>query len=267
MKSRHSRTHSTLFVLASAAMAVICLLTTGVAQAQNTAPELYEPGAYRIHIGDPGFGWARYMDFDSAGNLYVADSHSGWVRKYDGAMWATFPDDTGSGSGTLVGAMGVVVDGAGRVYVSGNNVVKRFLSDGTSDGEWSGLGFSGPYGMALDGSDNLYVADSGNNRIQKFDGTTWTAFIADAGLDDPRDVAVDGEGNIYVADKETDLIRKYDASGTLLLSWDSCLGASIDQYNVSGVSIDGDGLLHLMHGGNADGIINVYDMSGNFQYE
>jgi tripartite motif-containing protein 71 len=46
--------------------------------------------------------------------------------------------------------------------------VRKWGSDGTGDGQ-----FNYPYGVALDSSGNVYVADSGNNRVQKFnsDGT------------------------------------------------------------------------------------------------
>ncbi len=129
-------------VFASGALALVCLLTTGVAQGQNTPPELYDAGAYRIGIGADLIYSARYMDVDSADNLYVAAN--GAVRKYDGTTWTVLTSGAGSASGNINSAMGVVVDDAGRVYVSAGAQVKRFLSDGSFDAEWTGLGFAAP---------------------------------------------------------------------------------------------------------------------------
>jgi DNA-binding beta-propeller fold protein YncE len=74
---------------------------------------------------------------------------------------------------------GVAVDGLGNVYVVecgvgfGNARVQKFSSEGVLIAKWGREGrgdgeFSGPGGVAVDGSGNVYVADSQNNRIQKF---------------------------------------------------------------------------------------------------
>ena len=75
-----------------------------------------------------------------------------------------------------------------------------FGSEGTGDGQ-----FREPHGMAVDSSGNIYVADTGNHRIQVFD--TKGRFIRQFGsrgsgngqFDEPYGVAVDSSGNIYSA--------------------------------------------------------------------
>ena len=54
---------------------------------------------------------------------------------------------------------------------TGNNLVQKFNSSGTWSLQWGGVGtgnglFSNPTGIAIDGSNNVYVVDSGNNRVQ-----------------------------------------------------------------------------------------------------
>ena len=63
-----------------------------------------------------------------------------------------------------------------------------------------------PTGVAVDSSGNVYVADNGNNRIQKFNSngkfiTKWGSYgTADGQFSSPIGVAVDSSGNVYVAD-------------------------------------------------------------------
>src|SRR5206468_10221457 len=87
--------------------------------------------------------------------------------------------------------------------------------------------FNGAFGVAIDGSGNVYVADAGNNRIQKFDSTgtfltTWGSFGSGNGqFNLLGGVATDGSGNVYVADDGNNRIQKFDSTGTFLTTWGS----------------------------------------------
>ena len=73
-----------------------------------------------------------------------------------------------------------------------------------------------PYGVAVDVSGNVYVADTGNNRVLKetLSGTTYTeSIVISTGLSSPKSVAVDGIGNIYIADTGNDRVLKETVSG------------------------------------------------------
>ena len=97
----------------------------------------------------------------------------------------------------------------------------KWGSPGTANGE-----FNDPSGIAVNASGDVYVADTQNHRIQKFDGSgshllTWGTYGTGNGqFDRPRGIGVDGAGNVYVTDA-TSRIQKFSSDGTFLTAWGS----------------------------------------------
>ena len=71
-------------------------------------------------------------------------------------------------------------------------------------------GLNNPTGVAVDGQDNVYLADTGNNAIKQWNPTGQQSDSAghQPDLNSPMGVAVDGQGNIYVADANNNAIKK-----------------------------------------------------------
>lgn len=107
---------------------------------------------------------------------------------------------------------------------SDGSFVEEFGTPGTGDGEFefaneSGNAF-GSIGFAPDGS--FYVADTGNQRVQRFDGdrefvSAWGNFgTADGQFVSPSGIGVSGDGSVYVLDDARQDVQRFDADGTFV---------------------------------------------------
>src|SRR5262249_52196164 len=104
--------------------------------------------------------------------------------------------------------------------------------------------FSEPSGVAIDSTGNMYVADFGECRVQKFDAsgtfaTAWGSRGAGPGeFVAPSGVATDGNGNVYVADTGNARIQKFDADGRFLTAWSSGEFGDAEILNPLGIATD-----------------------------
>lgn len=99
---------------------------------------------------------------------------------------------------------------------------------GFVDGDTAVAKFAGPFGMCIDASNNVYIADADNNCIRKisaegivstYAGTGVAGFadgaVTSAQFKAPSDLCIDDAGNVYVSDFENQRIRKIDISGNV----------------------------------------------------
>ena len=240
------------------------------------------------------------LTFDNNNNLYVADLANLRIRKVN--------LDTGS-SITLVGQksetefpnineplggpFNVVFDKHGNLYVSVNgdsNVKKVEFSTGkvtviagTGDVGFSGDGgqasaakLANPTGLILDGKGNLYISDSGNERIRKVNlstniittvaGTGETGFLGEdtdatkAQLANPLGLAIDNAGDLFVVDRGNNMVRKITLStgkistvvgnGEAGFSGDGELATNAKLSNPTGLAFNNTGELFVVDRGN-----------------
>jgi streptogramin lyase len=120
--------------------------------------------------GDGQFFGPASVAVDPSGKVLVADA-TGRIQKFDNT--GTFLTKWAAGSGAPAG---LAVDGTGNVFFTvpgSTNHVEKFDNAGTFLTAWGIPGsapgeFARPGGVAADGSGNVFVADSDNNRIEKF---------------------------------------------------------------------------------------------------
>ncbi len=172
-----------------------------------------------------------------------APTQVGWrahVSTIAGDGSPVFRDAIQPAQAAFADPFGVVIAVDGTVYVSdagdSNRIRKLALdgsvstfagsSEGYADGPGAAAKFNSPSGLAIDAGGNLYVADSGNNRIRKLTPQGIVSTVAGEGSAGYRDgpasqaqfgaplaVAVDTQGNLFVADTYNDRIRLITLAG------------------------------------------------------
>jgi RHS repeat-associated protein len=124
-----------------------------------------------------------------------------------------------------------------------------FGEEGAGDGE-----LNEPTGIVVDASGNAFVADTGNDRVEKFDAEgDYDSQLTEAGelaLSGPRDVALSVAGNLWVADTGNDRVVKYDPEGEFEIHLGSS-GSGEGQFDEpTGIAIDTQGHLWVVDSGN-----------------
>ncbi len=183
---------------------------------------------------------------DAAGNLYVAEGQSGapasiGVYNLASGQWTLAVIGP---AGSTASSNDVAADTAGNLYLAAGKQIWMKPANPTSAnkllaGGGTGLGDGGsataaqllaPWSVALDAAGNLYIADSGDQRIRKVDtsgqisteaGTGTAGFAGDNGpasaaqLYSPIGVTVDPFGAIYIADTLNERIRQVSTAGII----------------------------------------------------
>jgi len=215
--------------------------------------ETFTPGMIYTYVGDGQWGYSgdgglandAAVDLpdavasDAAGNLYFSDTANHAVR---------------------------MVSEATRIIttIAGNGSA-GYAGDG---GPATGAQLNNPMGLALDAAGNLFIADSGNNRVRKLNlatgiiatvagngnaGSSGDTGAATSGeLSNPVAVTLDAKGNLYIADAGNDRIRSVNGSSGVISTY---AGSGIQ-----GFSGDG-GPASLAELNSPAGI--VFDSSGN----
>jgi RHS repeat-associated protein len=208
--------------------------------------------------GDGGAATSALLNFvnglavDSSGDLYVSDSWDNVIREVAGAA--------GTQRGKSMTANDIYTV-AGNVAYAGNDTFEQVGDGGPATAAALGM----PAGLATDAAGDLFIADTGNNRIQEVpaaSGTQWSQSMtsgdmytvlgsaggtfgnsgnggpaASALIDNPYAVAVDPSGNVYIPDTDNNQIREVFATTSQLFGLSPAgTGITVDQADGSQVT-------------------------------
>ncbi len=182
---------------------------------------------------------------DASGNVYIADAGNARIRKVSNGAIATIAGGAGVSFGdngpatraALYQPRDVAVDASGNVYIAdtlentirkvSHGVITTVAGNGTfgysgDNGPAASAALNQPYGVAVDASGNVYIADTNNSVVRKVSSGVITTLAgngtygysgdngpaASAQLCAPTGVAVDKAGNVYIADVNCSVVRK-----------------------------------------------------------
>lgn len=228
------------------------------------------------------------ITIDASNNIFITDFGNNLIRKITQAgvvsTWAgsgAIGFDDGIGTlATFNGPDGITVDHSGNVFVSDNhNIIRKITPDrevttfagnvhsgpGFADGVGIDANFRLPEGLAVDASNNIYVADCGNNMVRKITPDRVVTTLAGqltagftngqglmAGFNIPLGVAADAAGNVYVTDNGNNVVRKITPSGEVTtLAGSGAIGTNDGKNSqatfsdLHGIAVDASGIVYV----------------------
>jgi len=193
--------------------------------------------ATQAELDQPSGVWV-----DASGNIFLTDSLNNRVREVtasNGFIQTIAGDGSGDGdggpasSGLLDAPFGVAVDGTGNLFIAdtANSDIREVVAATADITTVAGTGIAGfdgdglainvdlnnPNGVFVDGSGDIFIADSQNNAIREVINGDLTTVVGEIDevltnvLNYPTAVFVDGSGNIFIADSGNNVIEKVAA--------------------------------------------------------
>ena len=258
--------------------------------------------------GSPGVADGQFLmpggTLDSNNNIYVVDSGNNRVQKLGATAPAGYTVTFDSNGGSLVAAISNVAVNttvdlptpptkAGYTFagwykdngVFGNGFTSATPVTGniTVYAKWTAVGapsgfvpiipdeqwfFGQPYSVAVDSNGNVYVADTGNHRILKYDPSgifleTWGVRGTSAGqFTSPYGIAVDSEGNAYVTDMLNNRVQKRESATGVWTTWGSNGGNDGEFRTPTGIAVDTSGNVYVVDTNNSR--VQKFDSDGNY---
>jgi len=256
---------------------------------RNCVQKFSDNGQFITKWGSEGSADGQFkmpfgITIDENGIVWVVDTGNHRIQKFTSngefiSKWG----EAGDADEQLLWPYGIAIDNQENFLISegdelighgrgSEHRIKKFTSDGQLITKWGtdGTGegqFMWPLHMAIDGYENVYVADHFHHQIQKFtaEGEFLTKFGAtgagEGQLFYPSSIALDNEGNVYVADSENRRIQKFTKDGQFLTQWGGPGDPPGKFMGVGGIILDAEDNVYVADSGN---YIQKFSSEGQF---
>lgn len=188
---------------------------------------------------------------DPAGNIFIADYNSGFVKKYDANYkWTLTFSEYGTAPGQNIKSEFMDIRD-GKLYMpeAGNHRVNVFDLNGKFLFLFGGMGtepgkMNNPEAARFASDGRLYVSDLKNDRMQVFTPEGKLLFgwgktgDGDGEFKAPAGVAVDGQDRIYVTEIGNDRVQVFDKEGKFLTMWGKKGSGNGEFGNLHGIAVD-----------------------------
>jgi streptogramin lyase len=183
-----------------------------VDRANNAIYVLNSTGPYAAFAGG-GIDGPSSIAFDKIGNAYVANTNTAGISKFNSS--GTPVRTTAYSMPTISDPLWIALDSSGNAWTpsSTGNYLGELAAGGTQGVAKSGITSS--YAVAVDGSNNVWVAGTGNE-IQETAGGKLLGTHTGGGLNAPYMISVDGGGNLWIANSGTSTLSAFDNTGAAI---------------------------------------------------
>lgn len=208
----------------------------------------------------------KNMAFAPDGSMYVADTNNHRIQVFDSSrnfvkQWG----EMGTAPGQFNEPWGIAIAKDGTVYVADtwNHRIQKFDKDGNFLAQWGTFGdvqtaydqnlteLYGPRAVAIDSDGNIWVSDTGNERMIKFspNGEPLASFGGTGGdvgqFLEPVGLAIDKDGNFYVADTWNRRVQVFDSKFQPLRQFDVQAWDSQSVVNKPYIAVDSEGNIYV----------------------
>jgi len=229
-------------------------------------------------FSDRQFGDSAGLFVSNDGMIFVVDKGNNSIQKITNkGQFVGLLSKYSFEKGRFNSPVDMCFDSKGNMFVvdKNNHRIQRFDKNGQFINVWGGKStmlewgkFDSPSGIAIDrgNGDRVYVVDSKNNRIQRFNNSSMAALDplgklggASGELKSPQDIAIDSTGNAFVVDSVNERIQVFDRLGNVTAGW-SVKDRPLDIEVIEAMGVKEIYVVcHTAH------VIRVYNETGNLQ--